>query len=100
MLIRSGKIQFLFWDFFFSALIYLWIVTVGLQTFVLPEEAPLEIPENVIVLLFMLYGFLTITTLSGLIVSAMINNRHYTRIFSGLIILIFATIVASKGIFG
>jgi fatty acid desaturase len=100
MLIRSGKIQFLFWTFFFSAMIYLWIVAVGFQTFILPDEKPLEMPQNVIVLLFILYGFLTITTLSGLVVSVMINNRHYTKIFSGLIILIFATIMASKGIFG
>jgi len=100
LLIRSGKIQFLFWTFFFSAMIYLWIVAVGFQTFILPDEKPLEMPQNVIVLLFILYGFLTITTLSGLVVSVMINNRHYTKIFSGLIILIFATIMASKGIFG
>jgi hypothetical protein len=100
MLIRSGKIQFLFWTFFFSAMTYLWIVAVGFQTFILPDEKPLEMPQNVIVLLFILYGFLTITTLSGLVVSVMINNRHYTKIFSGLIILIFATIMASKGIFG
>jgi hypothetical protein len=100
MLIRSGKIQFLFWTFFFSTMTYLWIVAVGFQTFILPDEKPLEMPQNVIVLLFILYGFLTITTLSGLVVSVMINNRHYTKIFSGLIILIFATIMASKGIFG
>ncbi len=100
MLIRSGKIQFLFWAFFFSTMIYLWIVAVGFQTFILPDEKPLEMPQNVIVLLFLLYGFLTITTLAGLIISVMINNKHYTRLFSGLIILIFATIMASKGIFG
>ena len=100
MLIRSGKIQFLFWDFFFSVMIYLWIVTIGLQTFILPDEKPLELPQNVIILMFILYGFLTITTLAGVIVSIMINNKHYTRLFSGMIILVFATIMASKGIFG
>jgi hypothetical protein len=100
MLIRSGKIQFLFWDFFFSVMIFLWIVAVGIQTFVLPDEKSLEMPQNVIVLLFLLYGFLTISTLMGIIVAIMINNKRYTRLFSILIMLIFATIMASKGIFG
>jgi len=100
MHIRSARIQFLFWSAFFSIILYLWIVSVGLQTFILPDEKPLEMPQNVIVLLFILYGFLTLTTLAGLVVSTMINNRHYTRLFSGLILLIFATIVLSKGIFG
>jgi len=100
MHIRSGKIQFLFWTFFFSVMIYLWIVVAGAQTFILPDIKPMELPQNIILLMFILYGFLTITTLSGLIVSIMINNKHYTRLFSGLIILVFATIMAGKGIFG
>ena len=100
MLIRSGKIQFLFWTFFFSLMLYLWIVTVGIQTFILPDEKPLQIPQNVIILLFTLYGLLTMVTLAGVIVSIMINNRHYTRLFGGMVIVVFATIVASKGIFG
>jgi len=100
MLIRSGKIQFLFWTFFFSLMLYLWIVTVGIQTFILPDEKPLQIPQNVIILLFTLYGLLIMVTLAGVIVSIMINNRHYTRLFGGMVIVVFATIVASKGIFG
>jgi hypothetical protein len=100
MLIRSGKIQFLFWAFFFSILIYLWILAVGFQTFVLPDEKPMEMPQNAVVLLFILYGFLTLTSLSGVIVSIMVNNTHYTRLFSGLIIVVFATIMGSKALFG
>jgi len=100
MLIRSGKIQFLFWDFFFSIMLFLWIVAVGVQTFILPDETSLEIPENVIVLLFLLYGFLAISTLLGISVAIMINNKRYTRLFTLLIMLVFATIMVSKGIFG
>ena len=100
MLIRSGKIQFLFWTFFFSVMLYLWIVAVGVQTFILPDEKSLEMPQNAIILLFTLYGLLTITTLAGMIVSIMINNKHYTRLFGGMVIVVFGTIVASKGIFG
>ncbi len=69
MLIRSGKIQFLFWTAFFSVLIYLWIVAVGLQTFVLPDEKLMELPQDVVVLMFVLYGFLIIAVLAGTIVS-------------------------------
>jgi len=56
MLIRSGKMQFLFWAAFFSVMLYLWIIAVGLQTFVLPDEKPMEIPYNVVLLMFLLYG--------------------------------------------
>ena len=100
MLIRSGKIQFLFWVSFFSALIYLWIVAIGLQTFVLPDEKPMEMPQEAVRLLFVLYGLLIITTLAGSIVSVMINNKFYTRFFAVMVMLVFWTIVASKGIFG
>jgi hypothetical protein len=48
MLIRSGKIQFLFWTSFFSVLLYLWIVVISLQTFVLPDEAPMELLQETI----------------------------------------------------
>ncbi len=56
MLIRSAKIQFLFWTAFFSVLLYIWIVTIGLQTFVLPDEKPMEFPQNTVLLMFVLYG--------------------------------------------
>jgi hypothetical protein len=100
MLIRSGKIQFLFWASFFSVLLYLWIVAIGLQTFVLPDEKPMELPQNIVILMFILYGFLIITTLVGTVVSIMINNKFYTRLFGGMVILVFGTIMATKGIFG
>jgi hypothetical protein len=100
MIYRSGKIQFLFWDFFFSVLLYLWIVVVGLQTFVLPDEPPMEIPSDVIGLMFILFGFLIVGTLAGNVVAIMIGNRHYTRLFGGLTILVFGTMIAVKGMFG
>jgi len=100
MLIRSGKIQFLFWTSFFSVLIYLWIIIIGLQTFVLPDEKPMELPQDVVVLMFILYGFLIIAVLAGTIVSTMINNKFYRNFFGGMLIVAFATVLAAKGMFG
>jgi len=100
MLIRSGKIQFLFWTAFFSVLLYIWIVAVGLQTFVLPDEKPMELPQDVVVLMFILYGFLIITVLAGTIVSTMINNKFYRIFFGGMLIVAFATVLTAKGMFG
>jgi hypothetical protein len=100
MLIRSGKIQFLFWTAFFSVLIYLWIVTIGLQTFVLPDEKPMELPQNVVALMFILYGFLIIAVLAGTIVSTMIDNKFYRNFFGAFIIVAFATLLLAKGMFG
>ena len=38
--------------------------------------------------------------MAGTVVSIMIGNRPYIRRFGAMVILVFATIVASKGIFG
>ena len=100
MMVRSGKIQFLFWASFFSVILYLWIVATGVQTFIMPDDKSLEIPQNAIILLFILYGLLVISTLSGLIVSTIVNNRFYTRFFGAMVMIVFATIIAAKGIFG
>ena len=97
---RSGKIQFLFWTFFFSILLYVWIVWIGVQVFVLPDEPIMELPQNYVALLFILYGFLVITTLAGTIISIMIGNKHYSNLFGTMIIIVFGTILASKGLFG
>ncbi len=100
MLIRSGKIQFLFWTAFFSVLLYVWIITVGLQTFVLPDEKPIELPADVIGLMFVLYGLLAVSVLAGTIISTMINNAFYTKFFGGMIMLGLATLLATKSVFG
>ena len=92
--------QFLFWAFFFSVLFYLWILWIGVRTFLLGEQTRLAIPQQETALLFILYGFLILTTLSGTIVSIMIGNQRYIRRFGAMVILVFATIVAAKGIFG
>ena len=100
MLIRSGKIQLLFWMAFFSVLLYLWIVSVLLQTFVLPDEKPMEVPQNVVMLMFALFGLLAVGLLGGTVISAMINNRYYIRFFSIFMMLSLATLVAIRSLFG
>lgn len=100
MLIRSAKIQFLFWTAFFSVMLYVWIVAVGLQTFVLPDEKPLELPQNVIMLMFVLYGLLAVAVLVGTIISTMINNRFYMKFFSIFMMLGLATLLITRSMFG
>lgn len=100
MFVRSGKIQFLFWTAFFTVILYLWIVTVGLQTFVLPDEKPLHFSQDVVVLIFVLYGLLSVTVLAGTIISTMINNVFYQRFFSIFIVIALVTLLATKSMFG
>ncbi|TNF43309.1 MAG: hypothetical protein EP216_04040 [Epsilonproteobacteria bacterium] len=100
MLIRSGKIQFLFWAGFFSVMLYLWIVAVGLQTFVLPDEKPMTVPQNVVLLMAILFGLWAVTVLAGTIISTMINNRYYIKFFSIFMIVGLATLVATRSMFG
>ena len=100
MFIRSAKIQFLFWTAFFSVMLYLWIAAIGLQTFVLPDEKPMNLPQNVIVLMFILYGLLIVSVLAGTIVATMIDNKVYRNFFGTILIVAFVTLVAAKSLFG
>jgi hypothetical protein len=100
MLIRSGKIQFLFWSAFFSVFVYLWIIAVGVQTFILPNEMPMHIPQNIIILLFILYAILIVLILAGTFVATMIDNKFYRNFFGGFLILSFVTFLITKGYFG
>jgi hypothetical protein len=100
MLIRSGKVQFLFWAAFFSVMLYLWIIAVGLQTFVLPDETPMHFSQDVIILMFVLYGMLTVCLIAGTIISTMIDNGFYQKFFTYSIIITILTLVVSKSMFG
>ena len=100
MLIRSGKIQFLFWTAFFAVMLYLWLIIIGVQTFILPDEMPLEMPQNVVTLMFILYGLFIVVVLVGTVVAAMIDNKFYRKFFGTMIILGLVSVLAAKGIFG
>jgi len=100
MLIRSGKIQFLFWTAFFSVLCYLWIVAIGVQVFVLPDENPMYFPQNVLLLLFVLYGILALLIVIGTLVSTMFDSKVYRRFFGALGIVSLLTLLGAKSMFG
>ena len=100
MLIRSAKVQFLFWTAFSAVVLYLWIVTVGLQTFVLPNEKPMHLPQDVVLLMFVLYGLLAVALLAGTIISAMIDSDFYRKFFGAFMILALATVIVAKSLFG
>ncbi len=100
MLIRSGKIQFLFWTAFFTVFLYLWIVAVGIQTFVLPDEKPMHLPQDVLLLMFVLYGLLGVLVVVGTIFSTMVDSRSYRRFFSFFVIVALFTLLVTKSIFG
>jgi len=99
VIVRSGKVQFLFWSAFFSIILYLWLVTIGVITFILPDEKPLIQPQNVILLMFALYGLLIFITLAGVVVSVMIDNKFYRNFFGIVVILLFASLLVAKSLF-
>jgi len=100
MIIRSGKVQFLFWTAFFAVVLYLWIVAVGLQTFVLPDEKPMHLPQDVVLLMFVLYGLLAVTVVAGTIIAIMINNTFYRKFFGIFVMVALATLLSAKSMFG
>jgi len=100
MIIRSGKVQFLFWTAFFAVVLYLWLVTVGLQTFVLPDEKPMHLPQDVVLLMFVLYGLLAVAVVAGTIMAIMINNTFYRKFFGVFVMVALATLLSAKSMFG
>jgi hypothetical protein len=100
MHIRSGKIQFLFWTAFFAIILYLWLVAIGLQTFVLPDEKPMHLPQDVVLLMFVLYGLLSLTVVAGTIIAIMVNNAFYRKFFGIFVIVALATLLSAKSMFG
>ncbi len=97
---RGGKIQFLFWTFFFSILLYLWIIYIAINTFIIDSSIKMSFPKEEVRLLFLLYGLLALLALSGTVISIFISNRGYTTKFGALVMVLFGTIIAAKGIFG
>ncbi|WP_457596378.1 hypothetical protein [Hydrogenimonas sp.] len=100
MIKPSGKVQFLFWLFSISVMLYIWILWIAVQTFVLGEATRTELPEEQVATLFILYGLLVLCTLAGTTVSIFISNKRYINRFGAMIILIFITFLAGKGFFG
>ncbi|WP_353661522.1 hypothetical protein [Hydrogenimonas sp. SS33] len=97
---QSGKVQILFWLFTLSVILYLTIIWIALQTFVLGDATRIELPEDRVAALFIMYGVLVLTTLAGTTISIFIGNKRYTNRFGAMVILIFITFLAGKGIFG
>lgn len=100
MLIRSGKIQFLFWSAFFSVFVFLWIAAVWLQIFVIPDESPKHVPSDAVVLFFLLYGLFALLVMGGTLVSVLVNNRFYRRFFGVMAILMFGSMMIAKSMYG
>ncbi len=100
MIVRSGKVQFLFWTAFFSIMIYLILIVIGLETFVLPKQKPMEIPYQTVITMFSLYGVLILAVLSGVVLSVMIDNHFYRNLFGTFSAIVFFSLLAVKGMFG
>jgi len=96
---HSGKVQTLFWLFSFSIMIFIWIIWIVVQTFILSTPQT-ELPEDRITLIFILYGMLVLFVLAGTVVSIFINNKRYTNRFGALFLIIFISFLLGKSIFG
>ncbi|WP_456452591.1 hypothetical protein [Hydrogenimonas sp.] len=99
MLKQSGKVQFLFWLFAVSVILYASILWTAVTTFLVGEPL-MELPEEKVAMLYIFYALLVLATLAGTTVAIMINNKRYTNRFGALVVLIFITFLAGKSIFG
>jgi hypothetical protein len=100
MLIKNSKIQFLFWTAFFSVAIYLMIIFLAIQTFILPDTSPTSIPQDTIIFFFILYASLIVLSVAGTFVATLIDNRYYRKFFGILIMISLFTFLVAKSVFG
>ncbi len=96
---QSGKVQALFWLFFFSVILFLWILWTAVQTFLL-DSPDMEFPQERVALFFVLYALLILCLLAGTVISVFVDNRRYTRRFGMMTLLIFLSFLAGKSLFG
>ncbi len=89
----------LFWLFSFSVMLFIWIVWTAVQTFMF-EGPRMELPQEQIALIFILYGVLVLFVLAGTVISVFINNRRYMNRFGVMTLFIFISFLAGKSIFG
>jgi len=89
---RSGKIQALFWAAFFAIIFVTWIA--GVELYALIFSAPLS--DASIKLLFALHFLVGFFALAGLVVATLINNSFYRSLFSGVIFLLFCSLIAIR----
>jgi len=80
-------------------MIFIWIIWIVVQTFIL-SSPQMELPEDRITLIFILYGLLVLFVLAGTVISIFINNKRYTNRFGALFLIIFISFLIGKSIFG
>ena len=100
MIRHSGKVQLLFWLFFFGILLFIWIIWTVVQTFVLHHYPLGDVPQDRIALIFILYGLLALDTLAGTVVAIFIGNKRYTNRFGAFFLIIFISFLIGKSYFG
>ena len=100
VLIRNGKIQFLFWTAFFSVIFLLWLLVTGYVVFVYPEHPPVPMPQHIVKLMFVLYGLLAVLLWAGTMTAIMIDNKFYRKLFGTLVLIAFGSIMVAKSLFG
>ncbi len=97
---RSGKLKLLFWLAFVAVFIYITILSIIIQTFILPDTPAIELPTEKITYILILYGIMALTALAGTVISIFISNQRYMKIFGILIFVIIASVIAGKSILG
>jgi len=59
-----------------------------------------SLPQDAVVLLFILYGILAVLLMAGTFVSIMINNRFYSKLFGIFVMVAMGTLMYAKSMFG
>ncbi len=89
----------LFLLFIADLFLVIWGGMVAVQTFFVDLDI-LKFPEENVRLLLILFILFAVTSMAGLVIAILYDKKYYIRLFPILQIVVFAMLLAAKGIFG
>jgi len=97
---HSPKKLILFWLLIASIVLALWLLWLGVDTYLLTRNPLSHIESSKAIAMAVIAVILIVLMLAGLIISTMLGNKRYSRYFGIAIGIAFASLLAFRSIFG
>ena len=78
----SPKKALLFWLLVLSLILSLWLLWLGVDSYLLAQNPLASIEQNQVILMTILAIVLMFVLLAGLVLSTLLGNKRYSRYFS------------------
>jgi len=97
---HSPKKKLLFWFFIVAIFIFLWLLWLGVDVYILTKNPLSHIDGSRAIMMATLAVILIVLLVAGLVISTMLGNKRYSRYFSVFIGVLFISLLMVRTIFG